>query len=134
MKKTILRSTALAITAIMLAGIMLVAFSSCAKKTPAYWDYELVNAPSEEYIITCLEQSASVWIWGIEAVTEESDPNGMLNKAGGYTSCVYFESFLIDQTQFEESSIVEKGTDCGGCIEVYSSVKDAEKRNEYLDI
>ena len=29
-------------------------------------------------------------ISGVQAVTEDHDPNGNLNKAGGYTACIYF--------------------------------------------
>jgi|GEM_PF-209181 len=92
--------------------------------------YALVNAPSEEYIINCLKNVSNVV--DISAVTEENDPNGNLNKAGGYTAQVYFSSALIDQNSIYGSSIIEKGTDCGGSIEVYATVEDAEKRNAYL--
>ena len=90
----------------------------------------LVTAPTEAYIIDCLKKVPNVI--DIAAATEENDPNGQLNKQGGYTAHVYFSSDLIDQSEFEESSVIEKGTDCGGSIEVYSCVEDATKRNEYL--
>ena len=92
--------------------------------------YSLVNAPSEAYIIQSLSNVPN--IVDISAVTEDNDPNRKLNKAGGYTAQVYFSSDLIDQRRVFGNSIIEKGTDCGGSIEVYSSVEDAEKRNSYL--
>lgn len=92
--------------------------------------YALVNAPEEAYIIQCLEQVSG--ITGISAATEDNDPNEQLNKAGGYTAQVYFSYELVNQGSVSGSSIIEKGTDCGGSIEVYSCVEDAEKRNTYL--
>lgn len=91
---------------------------------------EAAISPSETYIIECLKQSKLVL--DIEAVTESNDPNGKLNETGGYSSCVFFSSTLIDQSVFSEKSVVEKGTSCGGCIEVYSEEADATTRNDYL--
>lgn len=92
--------------------------------------YALVDAPSEAYIIERLQKVENVV--DISAVTEDNDPNGNLNKAGGYTAQVYFSSDLVDQDSVYGSTIIEKGTDCGGSIEVYSTVEDATKREEYL--
>lgn len=92
--------------------------------------YELVNNPSERYIIDCLGQVAN--IVDISAVTEDNDPNEKLNKAGGYTAQVYFSSDLINRDTVSGSTVIDKGTDCGGSIEVYITPEDAEKRNEYL--
>lgn len=93
--------------------------------------YRLVDAPKEQYIIKCLKKIKV--IKGISAVTEDNDPNGNLGKPGGYTSQVYFSCKWVDQSDFlEEKTIIDKGTDCGGSIEVYSTVEEAEKRNDYL--
>lgn len=86
--------------------------------------------PSEDFIIECLEKVPN--IIEIECVTEDNDPNGNLNKAGGYTACVYFSIDLIEQTEVDGNTVVDKGTDCGGCVEVYSNEEDANKRNDYL--
>ena len=91
---------------------------------------EAAVSPSESYIIESLNQSE--YILEVEAVTESSDPNGKLNIDGGYNACVFFSSTLVDQSNFSAKSVVEKGTSCGGCIEVYSSEEDATARNEYL--
>lgn len=88
------------------------------------------NQPTEEYIIECLENVAT--INGIAAVTEENDPNGKLNKDGGYISAVYFSSSLVQQETFSKNELIEKGTSVGGCIEVFKTVEDANNRNEYL--
>ena len=92
--------------------------------------YALVNNPSEGYIIECLGQVPNVV--DISAVTEDNDPNEKLNKAGGYTAQVYFSSDLVNQSDVSGSTVIEKGTDCGGSIEVYTTQEDVEKRNEYL--
>lgn len=92
--------------------------------------YALVDAPTEAYIIECLKKVPNVI--DISAVTEDNDPNGHLNKAGGYTAQVYFSSDLVDQSEVFGDTVIEKGTDCGGSIEVYSTVEDANLRNDYL--
>lgn len=92
---------------------------------------KLVTNPSEEYVLKKLSGIAN--ITAIEAATEDNDPNGQLHKAGGYTSAVFFESDLVpsDAYIFGDTTL-EKGTDGGGCIEVYATPEDAEKRNTYL--
>lgn len=92
--------------------------------------YSLVNAPSESYIISCLSKVPN--IIDISAATEDNDPNGHLNKAGGYTSQVFFSSDLINLDEVYGTTVIEKKTTGGGSIEVYSSPEDAKKRNDYL--
>lgn len=93
--------------------------------------YQLVNQPTEAYVIQCLRNISE--IVNISAVTEENDPNGQLNKLGGYTATVYFADSRInlDKSIYGET-LIEQGTDAGGCIEVYTCVEDAVKRLEYL--
>ncbi|MCI7536623.1 MAG: EbhA [Fusicatenibacter saccharivorans] len=92
--------------------------------------YALVDAPTEAYVIECLKKVEN--IVDISAVTEDNDPNGNLNKAGGYTAQIYFSSDLVNQSEVYGTSLIEKGTDAGGSIEVYANVEDATTRNEYL--
>ena len=89
-----------------------------------------VTNPPEDFIVERLEGLAS--IDGVQAVTEDHDPNGNLNKQGGYTAAVYFASPLIDPATVYGEDIVDKGTEGGGCVEVYATVEDAEARNTYL--
>lgn len=89
-----------------------------------------ITNPSEDFIVQRLQEIDA--ISGYQAVTEDHDPNGNLNKQGGYTAAIYFSSPFINQDEIYGTDIVDKGTDCGGCIEVYSSSEDAEARNEYL--
>lgn len=92
--------------------------------------YALVNNPKESYIIGCLKKVTNVV--SISAVTEDNDPNGHLNKAGGYTAQVYFSSDLVNQSSVSGTTVIDKGTECGGSIEVYSTLEDVKKRNDYL--
>lgn len=91
---------------------------------------DVLYAPTESYVISCLNKVPG--ILEIAAVTEDNDPNGNLNKQGGYTSQVYFSYSLVDQTNVIGDDLIEKGTDAGGSIEVYTTVEYANKRNEYL--
>ena len=61
-----------------------------------------------------------------------NDPNGKLHKDGGYTSAVYFMHEDVDQEMVSGNTIIEKGTDGGGQIEVYANEEDAISRNNYL--
>lgn len=92
--------------------------------------YALVNAPSEVSVIARLKKVPTVT--KMAAVTEGNDPNGQLNKAGGYTAQMYFYSNMIDQKRIAGKGVIGKGTDGGGSIEVYTTPEDAEKRNAYL--
>lgn len=91
---------------------------------------KLVTNPSKAFVIERLQGIEGVG--EISAVTEDNDPNGNLGKEGGYTATVYFTSPLVDQGLVVGDSVIEKGTQGGGAIEVYANVEDANKRNEYL--
>lgn len=91
---------------------------------------KLVTNPSEAFVIERLQGIEGVG--DISAVTEDNDPNGQLGKDGGYTATVYFTSPLVDQSNVIGSSVIEKGTDGGGAIEVYANADDANKRRDYL--
>lgn len=89
-----------------------------------------IVVPEETWVIERLGNIEG--ITEIAGVTEETDLNGMLGKEGGYTSCIYFGLTEIDASTVTGNDIVAKGTDAGGAIEVYATVKDAEARCEYL--
>ncbi|MDO4429507.1 MAG: hypothetical protein Q4B91_08480 [Atopobiaceae bacterium] len=93
-----------------------------------------VTNPSEQFVIGRLNGLPN--ITGVEAATEENDPNGNLHKDGGYTAAVFFSTDLVDQSQVyvdeNNTGIPAAGTDGGGCVEVYATVEDAEERNTYL--
>lgn len=108
--------------------------NAISEKQTAYQNSVLqmkqITNPNEDFIIQRLKGIPN--ISGYQAVTEDHDPNGNLNKQGGYTSTVYFSTPLIDQSSVYGNDIVDKGTECGGAIEVYESEEDAEKRDSYL--
>ena len=89
-----------------------------------------ITNPSEAFIVERLTGLPN--ITGVESVTEDNDPNGNLNKQGGYTSTVYFSSDLINQEEVSGTTIVDKGTEAGGAVEVYRTEEDAKKRDTYL--
>lgn len=93
-----------------------------------------VTAPEESFVISRIQGVET--ISGVEAVTEDNDPNGNLGKAGGYTAAIYFSSNQVSPANLyltgEYTPIVDAGCDGGGAIEVYATVEDAEKRNDYL--
>ena len=86
--------------------------------------------PTEAFIIAGLKNIPN--IVEVEAATEYNDPNGQLNKSGGYIADIFFSVDVINQRLFSGTTLVEKGTDAGGSIEVYRTAKDAETRNAYL--
>ena len=94
--------------------------------------YKLVDQPTEGFVIERLGRISDVS--DIAAVTEDNDPNGQLNKSGGYTATVYFTSPLVDQSKLykAEGSVIDKGTEGGGAVEVYRTPEEAQKRCDYL--
>ena len=92
--------------------------------------YKQLTNPSEDFVIQRLKTVDE--IADVRAVTEDNDPNGKLNKPGGYTATVYFESKNVNQANVYGTDLIDKGTDAGGAIEVYATEEDAIKRNDYL--
>lgn len=86
--------------------------------------------PKEDFVKNRISKVKE--IKNIEAVTKKNDPNGLLNKKGGYKSCLYFTTTLLDNKKVKGNSIVSKGTDGGGAVEVFETLKDAKNRCEYL--
>lgn len=105
------------------------------KQTPEQKTDSLSNNPKAEDVKTAIESISDIGI--IEIVTEDNDPNGQLGKQGGYTGALYFDSPLVEIEDWRDEdyamqSPIDKGTDCGGCIEIYANTKDAETRDTYL--
>lgn len=93
---------------------------------------KLVTNPSEAFVIERLQGVEGVG--DISAATEENDPNNKLGKDGSYTAAIFFMSPMVDQASVSGDSVIEKGTDGGGAIEVYASAEDARKRDDYLAV
>lgn len=93
--------------------------------------YDLLVNPTNEFIVDRLKNVKD--IDKVEGATEDNDPNGNLNKPGGYTAQVYFSSPLVkDEYGLFTGDVIEDGTDCGGSVEVYKTVSEAQDRNQYL--
>ncbi len=92
-------------------------------------DNYLIN-PSEQFVINVLSELDV--ITEIQAATEDHDPNGNLHKQGGYTSAIYFTTTYLNPSSVFGYSIVDKGTEAGGQIEVYETAESAKKRDSYL--
>ena len=89
-----------------------------------------INNPTVKWVDSALENVEG--ITGTQAVTKNDNPDGLLNKEQGYIGCLYFTLKDIDQSKVRGKSIVDKGTDAGGAIEIYETREDAEARDEYL--
>lgn len=98
--------------------------------TESIKQYKQLTNPAEDFIIQRLKTIDEVL--DVRAVTEDNDPNGKLNKAGGYTATIYFSSKNVNQNNVFGDNLIDKGTDAGGAIEVYANEEDAKKRQEYL--
>ena len=62
----------------------------------------------------------------VHHATEENDPNGLLNKQGGYTASIYFADNQVTEP-IEGANLVDNGTEAGGAIEVYKTKEEAER-------
>ena len=89
-----------------------------------------ITAPEGNWVMGKL--SSVDTIGGIQAVTVQQNPDGLLGKEGGYSACIYFTVSDIDSTNVPGNSIVEKGTDAGGAVEIYPTLEDAQNRCAYL--
>ena len=88
-----------------------------------------ITNPNQSFVEERLKEVDT--ITGIQSVTEANDPNGNLNKQGGYTASIYFTDSQVTEA-VEGADIIAKGTDAGGNIEVYKTAEEAQARNTYL--
>lgn len=93
---------------------------------------KLVTAPSEAFVIERLRGIDGVG--EIAALTEETDNNGLLGKAGTYYAKIDFASPWIKDPYsiYSGRSVAENSTDGGGSVEVFETEELAQKRNDYL--
>lgn len=91
-----------------------------------------VTNPAENFLLDRVKDVES--ITDVEAATEETDANKLMNKPGGYTSYIAMKSSLVDDEYglYKDQSPVEAGTDGGAVIEAFPTKEDAEAREEYL--
>lgn len=91
---------------------------------------EQVTLPEESFLVKRAKTVDT--ITKVEAATEETDGNKLMNKEGGYYAYVAMKSSMVDDSYYSSQSPVEAGTDGGAVIEAFKTVKEAEARNTYL--
>lgn len=93
-----------------------------------------ITAPSDKFVMERLQKVDT--ITAMDAVTEEHDPNGKLNKQGGYIGCVYFSDSQVDRSKLYiesgKDNVIDVGCDGGGALEIYRTVEEAQARDAYL--
>ena len=92
-----------------------------------------ITAPSDDFVMKRLEKIET--ITDMAGVTEDNDPNGQLNKQGGYIGCIYFSDSQVDKSELyygDGDSVIDIGTDGGGAVEIFPTIEDAETRDLYL--
>ena len=89
-----------------------------------------VTRPSQKFIIERVSNIES--IVQVEAATEETDTNNLMNKPKGYYAYIALSSSMVPAESKLYSSPVENGNEGGGAIEVYKTAKLAKARDAYL--
>ena len=93
-----------------------------------------VTAPTDEFVMERLQRIET--ITEMDAVTPDHDPNGQLNKQGGYIGCIYFTDTQVDRSRLYikdgEDNVIDVGTDGGGAVEIFKTVEEATQRDTYL--
>lgn len=91
-----------------------------------------ITAPTDDFVMDRLKNIET--IADMAPVTEDHDPNGQLNKQGGYIGCIYFKDTQVDRSKLyiEKDNVIDIGTDGGGAIEIYTTKEEATSRSDYL--
>ena len=93
-----------------------------------------VTAPTDEFVMERLQRIET--ITEMDAVSPDHDPNGQLNKQGGYIGCIYFEDTQVDRSRLYiedgKDNVIDIGTDGGGAVEIFKTVEEATQRDTYL--
>lgn len=91
-----------------------------------------IKAPTDDFVMDRLKNIET--IADMAPVTEDHDPNGQLNKQGGYIGCIYFKDTQVDRSKLyiEKDNVIDIGTDGGGAIEIYTTKEEATSRSDYL--
>lgn len=91
-----------------------------------------ITAPTDDFVMDRLKNIET--IADMAPVTEDHDPNGQLNKQGGYIGCIYFKDTQVDRSKLyiEKDNVIDIGTDGGGAIEIYTTKEEAISRSDYL--
>lgn len=91
--------------------------------------YGLLDNPEESYVVERLKTVENVE--GVQAATEDTDPNNLIGKNGGYKSYIAF-TCPYAQDGYLTGDSLEDGVDGGGVVEIYETADLAKQRNDYL--
>lgn len=93
-----------------------------------------VTAPTDEFVMERLQRVET--ITEMDAVSEDHDPNGQLNKQGGYIGCIYFADTQVDRSKLYikdgKDNVIDIGTEGGGAVEIFKTAEEAATRDTYL--
>lgn len=65
-------------------------------------------------------------------IANVEDEKGITDTLDKCSVLIYFASELVNQEEFEDESTAEKGTACGGSVEIFAN-EEAAERDEYLN-
>ena len=92
-----------------------------------------LNAPSDAFVLERLGLVDT--IFDKAAVTTAREEGTDLGKPGSFIGKIYFADASVDRSRLYLEGwedVIEVGTDGGGCVEVYRTAADANRRSEYL--
>ena len=88
-----------------------------------------ITNPNVEDVVKNLRKVRN--ISKIEVVSDEDKKSDLFFYDGMFKDCAYFTSDLVKDV-IDGQTPVEKGTDAGGCVEIYETVERAHERFDYL--
>ena len=99
---------------------------------------QITDTETEDGIINLSENEVIERIKSIPTVldVEAVDPNNDSIVTDSFDDCLflaYFASNLVSQEDYDGDSTAEKGTACGGSVEIFETAEAAIKRDEYLN-
>ena len=94
-----------------------------------------VTCPSESFVlerVTNIRDQAGMT--DVIALTEDNDPENYIGKAGWYTAKIIFRHKDVEHYGLESGllTLSEVGNPAGGCVEVYRTEEDAQRRADEL--
>ena len=94
-----------------------------------------VTCPEETFVLKRIyDIKEDAGMVDIIALTEDNDPENRIGKNGWYTSKIIFQHKDVENyfIKIGMDTLAETGNPAGGCVEVYSSVDDAVRRDNDL--
>lgn len=94
-----------------------------------------VNCPNESFILQRINNIRNAaGMKDVISLTEDNDPEKYIGKAGWYTTKVIFHHKDVEHYGLDNGllSLNEVGNPAGGCVEVYKTEEDAQRRADEL--